>query len=691
MHQSAHDPRTEIERLKAEIEEHNYRYYVLNQPTIPDVEFDRMMNALQQLEDRYPQFKTSNSPTQRVGGRVAEGFREVPHAIPMLSLSNCFSDEEAINFDHRIHNRLEMMELIEYVCEPKFDGLAINLRYEYGQLVLAATRGDGYTGEDVTSNARTIKSIPLKLRSTHPPRLLEVRGEVLLPVEGFRSLNKWLQARGEKPFMNPRNAASGSLRQLDPQVTSQRPLGFYCYGWGEIDGLSSMPDTHWDMLQILQSMGFPVSSENMLAMGINQCLDYHRRLLKKRQDMPFEIDGVVYKINSLDLQSQLGYISKSPRFAVAHKFPPEEEMTVLQGVDWQVGRTGALTPVAKLTPVLVSGVMISSATLHNLDEIRRKDIRIGDSVIVRRAGDVIPEVVSRILEKRPPTASQIQLPIKCPVCGSDVVRSEGEAVARCAGGLICPAQRKASILHFASRKALNIQGLGKKIVDQLVDRKLVDHVDDIYRLDFNHLMQLERMGEKLAKKLLQAIKKSKTTTLPRFIFALGIREVGETMARSLAEHFQSLESLMTAASEDRFTEDKDNSKNRFPRLQKVDDVGPSVAQFIVHFFSEERNLKVIQSLLDLGVHWPSVQSTPHSGLLSDQTYVLTGTLNHFTREEAKILIEQLGGKVSSSISSKTSGLIIGENPGSKVEKAQNLNVPIFTEAWFINTIEANKP
>ncbi len=680
-----------ISKLRGEIEQHNYRYYVLNEPTLPDAEYDRLMRELQQLETACPELITLDSPTQRVGWQPAEGFREVHHALPMLSLGNCFTDEEARDFNHRLHERLRVSTPVSYSVEPKFDGLAISLRYEKGLLVLGATRGDGLIGEDVTTNVRTIRSIPLRLRTDNPPPVLEARGEVYMPIEGFKKLNTEIERRREKLFVNPRNAAAGSLRQLDPKMTVQRPLAFFCYGWGELDGLIPLPRKHSEMLTRLRELGLPVSTENRRVDGIDACLDYHRHMLAHRTHLAYEIDGVVYKVDDLELQARLGFVARAPRFAIAHKFPPEEELTRLLDVEWQGGRTGALTPVARLEPVFVGGATVSNATLHNIEEIQRKDIHIGDTVIIRRAGDVIPEVVGAVFDRRPSNARLIELPRHCPVCGSDIVKPEGEVVARCTGGLICPAQRKASIWHFASRRAMDIQGLGEKLIDQLVERKQINHIDDIYRLTLNQLMSLERMGCKSAQNLLNAIEHSKATRLPRLLYALGIRGVGEAMARALAEHFGTLEALEVAALADLETEHRPDLKSVewYPQLQEIADVGPTIAQFIAHFFAEPRNLEIIHNLRQAGVHWPAMR-VAGKGPLAGKTYVLTGVLERWSRAQAKAALEALGAKVTDSVSRKTTAVIVGHDPGTKRSKAQKLGVSALDEPTFEELLEETK-
>ena len=653
-----------IKKLRKEIEYHDYRYYVLDDPEIPDAEYDRLMRELRELEARYPDLVTPDSPTQRVGGKPLEGFEEVRHAVPMLSLDNAFEESEVIAFDKRIHDRLGTDEEIEYAAEPKLDGLAISLLYEDGKLVRAATRGDGHVGENVTQNVRTIRSVPLHLQGKYIPPRLEVRGEIYMPKAGFEKLNREQEKKGEKLFSNPRNAAAGSLRQLDPKITASRPLEIYCYAPGLVEG-ANLPATHFEVLQQFREWGLRVSPEIRCVTGVSGCLDYYRRMTEKREQLPYEIDGVVFKVNRLDLQEKLGFVSRAPRWAIAYKFPAEEAITKLLAVDFQVGRTGALTPVARLEPVFVGGATVSNATLHNMDEIRRKDVRIGDTVIVRRAGDVIPEVVGPVLSRRPKNAKIIHLPKYCPVCGSDVIQLEGEAVARCSGGLYCPAQRKEAIKHFASRRAMDIEGLGDKLVDQLVETGLVEHVDDLYKLTVEQLAGLERMGQKSAENLVRALEKSKHTTLARFLYALGIREVGEATAQALATHFRSLEKIMTADEE---------------ALTEVPDVGPIVAGHIVSFFRQPHNLEIIHNLRKAGIHWEEPETTGAETLpLAGNTYVLTGTLTGMTRNEAKEKLQQLGAKVTSSVSKKTTAVIAGENPGSKLTKAEALGVPVLDE------------
>lgn len=660
-----------IKKLRAEINQHNYRYYVLDEPSVPDAEYDRLMRELEKLETEYPSLITPDSPTQRVGTTPSIAFQEVTHKIPMLSLENAFTEEEVKAFDKRIHERLENDATIEYCCEPKMDGLAISLMYENGVLTQAATRGDGYTGEDVTANIRTIRAIPLHLQGKDYPKELEVRGEVYMAKEDFEALNKYAEQHDEKVFANPRNAAAGSLRQLDPKVTSQRHLKFFCYGVG-IFADKHLPKTQFELLSQLHEWGLPVSKLIKVVKGVQACLGYHDYIAKQREKLPFEIDGVVYKVNRYDLQKELGFVSRAPRWAVAHKFPAQEELTQVEAVEFQVGRTGALTPVARLKPVFVGGVTVSNATLHNMDEIERKDVRVGDTVIIRRAGDVIPEVVSVIKDKRPAHTKKIALPKHCPVCGSDVIKPEGESVARCTGGLYCSAQRKEAIKHFASRKAMNIDGLGDKLVEQFIDEKLIQNVADLYTLTQEQLENLERMGEKSAQNLLAAIAKSKKTTLQRFIYALGVREVGEATALNLAQHFGDINKIQEADEE---------------ALQTVVDIGPVVAANIAAFFHQSHNLEIIKRLIHDGVHWPAIAPAGEQPLIG-QTFVLTGTLESMTRDEATAQLQKLGAKVSGSVSKKTSYVVAGSEAGSKLKNAEELGVKILDEKEFLRLLKS---
>jgi DNA ligase (NAD+) len=663
--------RDRVRELREAIARHDYRYYVLNDPEVPDAEYDRLALELRALEAAHPELVTADSPTQRVSGEPSREFREVEHRVPMLSLDNAFTDEDIVNFDRRVRERLEIEGEVDYNCEPKLDGLAVGIVYEDGELRVGATRGDGLRGEDVTANLRTLKSVPLRLRGEGYPRLLEARGEVFMTLKGFERMNAELEARGEKTFVNPRNAAAGALRQLDPRITAIRPLEIYFYGIGAVEG-DSLAGRHSELLAKLRGWGLRTSPEIRLERGVDGLLSYYRRVGERRSHLPYQIDGVVYKVDSLTQQRDLGFVARAPRWAIAHKFPAEEEMTTVRSVEWQVGRTGALTPVARLEPVFVGGVTVSNATLHNVDELHRKDVRVGDSVIIRRAGDVIPEVVRVIVERRPADASPVLLPTHCPVCGSEVRRIEGEAVARCTGGLVCPAQRKESLKHFASRRAMNIEGLGDKIIEQLVDSGAVNDAADLYGLDAAKLASLERMGEKSAAKLASAIEKSKQTTLARFLFALGIPNVGEATAIALASHFGSIEALQQA--------DKD-------LVMEVPDVGPIVATAIVEFFAEGRNLDVLKRLLEAGVRWPSIdKSESENQRLLGKTFVLTGTLPTLSRADAEAKIRRAGGKIVGSVSKKTSFVLAGESPGSKIEKARELNVAIIDETRLLSLL-----
>lgn len=663
------------EALRAEIERHNYAYYVLDAPTVPDAEYDRLFRELDSLERDCPELVTPDSPTQRVGAGPAPEFRQVTHRTPMLSLSNAFSEEDVANFDRRVREGLER-ELVEYAAEPKFDGLAISLTYEQGHFVLGATRGDGYSGEDVTGNLRTVRSIPLRLQGDHPPRFLEVRGEVLMLRRDFEKMNERARAAGEKEFVNPRNASAGSVRQLDPRVTAQRPLRFFAYALAGLEG-RALPATHAEVLELLRAWGFPVAAERAVVRGADDLLRYYNEIGAKREKLPYDIDGVVYKVNRLADQDALGYVSRAPRFAIAHKYPAQEELTEVLDIEVQVGRTGAITPVARLKPVFVGGVTVTNATLHNQDEIDRKDIRIGDKVIVRRAGDVIPEVVAPVKEARTGREMKFDLlerfPV-CPVCGSGIMRLPDEAAARCTGGLFCPAQRKRAILHFASRRAMDIEGLGEKLVDQLVDAELVKTPADIYRLDAATLAELERMGEKSAQNIVGAIEKSKQTTLARLIFALGIRNVGEATAKDLARHFMSVKALMQADE---------------AALQEVPDVGPVVAESIARFFAEPHNREVLERLRQAGVKGWDEGGRRHvaASAAAGKTFVLTGTLPRLARDEATALIEARGGRVSSSVSKKTDYVVAGAEAGSKLERAYALGVAVIDEDGLRRLLE----
>ncbi len=656
-----------IDALREQINYHNYRYYVIDDPEIPDAEYDRLMIELRQLENDHPKLVIASSPTQRVGGTPLSAFSQVVHEQPMLSLGNAFSDDDVISFDRRNHERLGV-DMIEYVAEAKLDGLAISLLYENGELVRAATRGDGATGEDVTHNVRTIDSIPLLLRGGGFPKRLEVRGEIFMSKEGFRKLNRAQNDKEEKPFANPRNAAAGSLRQLDPKISAQRPLSFYCYSTGVVEG-GELPDGHYQIILALKDWGLPVQKEMQLLKNINACIDFYQKILNKRDKLPHDIDGVVYKVNSISQQKKLGYISREPRWAIAHKFPAEEEITKVINIDIQVGRTGALTPVARLEPVFVGGVTVTNATLHNESEVLRKDVRIGDTVIVRRAGDVIPEVVKVVMSQRRKQTNVFVMPNVCPVCQSSVIKEE--TISRCSGGLICDAQIKEGFKHFVSRQAMDIEGLGEKLIEQLIDRNKVHTIADLYHLQRDELISLERMAEKSADNVLAAIEKSKSTTLPRFLFALGIREVGVATARGLANYFTNLDRLMDADSE---------------TLIKVPDVGPIVAKHTYEFFRDVRNREVIEALIKSGVHWPDIEADFQDDdllPLSGETYVLTGGLTSMSRDIAKEQLQALGAKVSGSVSAKTSVVVAGEKAGSKLTKAEKLGIAVLDEAGLI--------
>ncbi len=667
-----------VTALRQEIERHNHAYYVLDQPLVPDAEYDRLFRELQKLEVEHSELATPDSPTQRVGGKPLDAFASVRHAVPMLSIRT-ETDTEASGaqaFDTRVRKELGLADAdppVEYSAELKFDGLAINLRYERGVLVQAATRGDGESGEDVTQNIRTIHAIPLRLSCKLPPDVLEVRGEVFMRRDDFDQYNERQREAGRPTLVNPRNGAAGSIRQLDPAIAAQRPLAFFAYGLGEVRSWQDAPATHSATLDALAAMGVPVCNERVTGLGAAVLVAFHDDVAARRDRLPFDIDGVVYKVNRFDLQRELGFVTREPRWAVAHKYPAQEQLTTVLGIEVQVGRTGALTPVARLAPVFVGGVTVTNATLHNQDEIDRKDVRVGDTVIVRRAGDVIPEVVAALVDRRPdpapPRFNILQSYPVCPECGSHVVRLEGEAVARCTGGLYCPAQRKQALLHFAGRRAMDIEGLGDKLVDQLVERGLVHTPADLYGLSLETLAGLERMAEKSAANLLAAIEASKATTLARFVFALGIRNVGEATARDLAQHFGALDKLIAANEAD---------------LLAVRDVGPIVAQSITQFFAEPHNLEVVGKLRQAGVHWPESAGLQQSaGILAGRTLVLTGTLPTLTRDAAKARIEAAGGKVAGSVSKKTDYVVAGAEAGSKLAKAQELGVTILDEAGLL--------
>ncbi|MCT8829817.1 NAD-dependent DNA ligase LigA [Glaesserella parasuis] len=665
-----HSIETQLEHLREKLREYEYHYHVLDNPLVPDAEYDRLMNELKNLEWQHPELITSDSPTQRVGAKPLDGFAQITHETPMLSLDNAFSDDDLTGFLRRIEDRIAInSNQIEFCCEPKLDGLAVSILYVDGVLTQAATRGDGTTGEDITANIRTIRNIPLKLKSSNPPHRLEVRGEVFMPQQGFEQLNEKALAKGEKTFANPRNAAAGSLRQLDPKITRQRPLMLNAYNIGVYESDDELPTTHFDRLQWLKTLGIPVNAEITLATGSQALTAFYQKIQAKRSSLGYDIDGTVLKVNKIVLQEQLGFISKAPRWAIAYKFPAQEEMTILNDVEFQVGRTGAITPVAKLEPVFVAGVTVSNATLHNGDEIERLGIAIGDTVIIRRAGDVIPQIVGVVAERRPDNAKKIAFPTACPVCNSAVVRVEGEAVARCTGGLFCGAQRKEALKHFVSRKAMDIDGVGEKLIEQLMERELIHTPADLFKLDHTTLMRLERMGEKSANNALQSIEKAKNTTLARFLFALGIRDVGESTAQNLANHFGTLDAIRQA--------DLDT-------LKQVQDVGEVVANRLFQFWQEPHNVEVVEDLIAQGVKWQDVVPQEIAdNPLKDKTVVLTGTLTQLTRDQAKALLQQLGCKVSGSVSSKTDYLIAGEKAGSKLAKAQELGVKILSEDELI--------
>ena len=662
----------QIDTLRQDLRRYEYEYHVLDNPTIPDAEYDRLFHQLKALEAAHPELITADSPTQRVGAKPLSGFAQIRHEIPMLSLDNAFSDEEFYAFVKRIEDRLiRLPEPLTFCCEPKLDGLAVSILYVNGVLTQAATRGDGTTGEDITANIRTIRNIPLQLLMDNPPARLEVRGEVFMLHEGFERLNQQALEKGEKTFANPRNAAAGSLRQLDPKITSKRPLVLNAYGIGIAEGVD-LPNTHYDRLQWLKSIGIPVNPEIRLCNGTDEVLDFYRDIQNKRSSLGYDIDGTVLKINDIALQEKLGFISKAPRWAIAYKFPAQEELTRLNDVEFQVGRTGAITPVAKLEPVFVAGVTVSNATLHNGDEIERLDIAIGDTVVIRRAGDVIPQIIGVLHDRRPADARPIIFPKTCPVCDSAIVRIEGEAVARCTGGLFCAAQRKEALKHFVSRKAMDIDGVGGKLIEQLVDRELVHTPADLFKLDLTTLTRLERMGAKSAENALASLEKAKNTTLARFIFALGIREVGEATALNLANHFKTLEALQNADLE---------------ALQQVPDVGEVVANRILAFWHEPHNVAVVNDLIAQGVHWETVETKEVTeNRFKGKTVVLTGTLTQMGRNEAKALLQDMGAKVSGSVSAKTDFVIAGDAAGSKLTKAQELGVAVLTEEEFLAQI-----
>ncbi|MCG9786024.1 NAD-dependent DNA ligase LigA [Vibrio mediterranei] len=661
-----------LNELKEQLHYHGVKYYVEDRPEIPDVEYDRLMQELLAIEAEHPDWVTVDSPSQRVGGLPLDSFTQVTHEIPMLSLDNAFSDEDLDSFNKRICDRVNRTDIGAYCCEVKLDGLAVSLLYENGVLVQAATRGDGTTGENITENVRTISAIPLKLQGDDIPARIEVRGEVFMPKAGFAKLNELAAKKGEKVFVNPRNAAAGSLRQLDSRITATRPLSFYAYSLGIIEG-TELPASHYDRFLKLKSLGFPMGPETKRVNNIEEVKAYHKAIQDKRDELEYEIDGVVIKVDNITLQEQLGFVARAPRWAIAYKFPAQEEITVLNSVDFQVGRTGAITPVAKLEPVFVGGVTVSNATLHNADEIERLGVKVGDSVIIRRAGDVIPQIVSYVLERRPADAKEIVFPSECPVCSSLIERIEGEAVARCTGGLVCQAQRKEALKHFVSRKALDVDGLGEKVIEQLVDKEMVETPADLFKLSAGQLTILERMGPKSAQNVVNALNASKETTLARFLYSLGIREVGEATAANLSLHFKTLENVMSATHE---------------QLIDVPDVGEIVAKHIRFFFAAESNQTVIEALIAAGIHWAAVEvlaeDTPQP--LAGKIVVLTGSLSKLNRNDAKAALQALGAKVTGSVSKKTDILFAGENAGSKLAKAQELNIDIKSEDDLIELI-----
>jgi DNA ligase (NAD+) len=662
---------TRAAELRELLERYNYRYHALDDPEVPDAEYDRLMVELRGIESQHPELLTKDSPSQRVGAAPVAAFGTVRHRVAMLSLDNAFSEQEVRDFDRRIRERLEHEGPITYSAEPKLDGLAFSASFENGVFVQGATRGDGETGEDITQNLRTIAALPLKLRTADAPRILEVRGEVFMPLAGFERFNREAAARGEKPYVNPRNAAAGSLRQLDPRMTAARPLDLFIYGVGTVEG-GELPGQHGALLRLLRSWGFKVCPQSRVVESIDGCLDYYRAMGSARATLPYQIDGVVYKVEDIAVQRRLGFVSRAPRWAIAHKFPAEEALTTIREIEFQVGRTGALTPVARLEPVFVGGVTVSNATLHNMGELTRKDVRVGDTVVIRRAGDVIPEVVRVLPERRPAGAAPVELPARCPVCGSAVVREEDQAVARCTGGRICKAQRREEIKHFAGRRALDIQGLGDKLVDQLVERDWVRTPADLFDLEAAQLASLDRMAEKSAQKLHAAIAAAKRTTLPRFLYALGIRDVGEATALGLARHFGDVAALSAASGDE---------------IQRVPDVGPVVAGHVAAYFADAENRAIVDRMLARGVTWPSIPRQSGGGELAGKTFVLTGTLASLTRDAAQEAILARGGKVSGSVSKKTHFVVAGAEAGSKLKKAEELKVTVLDEPAFLELLK----
>lgn len=668
------NPQQQIEQLRIQLEEYNYQYYVLDNPNVPDAEYDRLMQQLKQLEQAHPEFYREDSPSNKVGGQALAAFEQVEHLIPMLSLDNAFAEEDVTAFEKRILDRLKSAESLTYCCEPKLDGLAVSMLFENGKLVRAATRGDGRIGENITENIKTIKSIPLKLRGGNYPERIEIRGEVFMPKAGFEKLNQTQLEKNEKTFANPRNAAAGSLRQLDSKITATRPLAFYAYSVGYVeDNNDVLANSHYGRMMQLKDWGMPVCSDVKQVQGTQGLLDFYQDIGERRNALKYEIDGVVYKVDDLDLQETLGFVARAPRWAIAHKFPAQEELTKLLDVEFQVGRTGAITPVARLEPVFVGGVTVSNATLHNKDEIDRLGVQVGDTVVIRRAGDVIPQITAVVLEKRPEDARVIEFPTNCPVCDSIVEKVESEAVARCSGGLICPAQLKESLKHFASRKALDVDGLGDKIVEALVDLKWVKTPADLFKLTVEQIEKMERMGEKSAQNLVNSIEKAKQTSLAKFLYSLGIREVGEATANNLANHFKTLSAVINATKE---------------QLIEVNDIGEVVASHIESFFKEPHNLTVIEALQNLGVSWPDIEEVSQAEQsLAGLTFVLTGTLTTMGRNDAKAQLQALGAKVTGSVSAKTDYLVAGESAGSKLTKAQDLGIKILTEEEMIALLQ----
>ncbi|MCE7535235.1 NAD-dependent DNA ligase LigA [Aliivibrio fischeri] len=661
-----------LDELKQQLNYHAYRYYVEDSPELPDAEYDRMMQQLLSIESEHPELVTVDSPSQRVGGEAIDGFTQIQHEIPMLSLDNAFSDEELEAFEKRMNDRLISKPVSLFCCEPKLDGLAVSLLYVNGKLVQAGTRGDGSTGENITENVRTIRCIPLTLQGEGWPTRLEVRGEVFMPKAGFEALNERALKRGEKPFANPRNAAAGSLRQLDSKITATRPLSFYAYSVGVIEG-GELETSHYQRFVQLKSWGLPMCEETKQCHSLKEVKAYYKDILERRDTLKYEIDGVVIKVDDIALQEQLGFVARAPRWAIAYKFPAQEELTVLNDVEFQVGRTGAITPVAKLEPVFVGGVTVSNATLHNADEIARLGVHIGDTVIIRRAGDVIPQIVSVVEARRPTDSKAIVYPTHCPVCGSNLERVEGEAVTRCGAGLVCQAQRKEALKHFVSRKALDVDGLGDKVVEQLVDKEMVETPADLFKLSAGLLTVLERMGPKSAQNVVDALNKAKATTLPRFLYSLGIREVGEATAANLAAHFYTLEAIQVAT---------------FEQLIEVSDVGDIVAKHVLNFFAEPHNKTVIEDLQKMGIHWPEIKAFDESvpQPLAGKVVVLTGTLHKLKRNEAKAALQELGAKVTGSVSKKTDILFAGEAAGSKLAKAEELGVEVMNEEQLIELL-----